>query len=91
MSYEIARLDEIAEITDGRCPFRPVRLHFGISSFGVNVWMGRGLPAIGSSTSTTRPESRRSFTSSSGGRAAFELDGERRDAPAGTFVFVEPG
>ena len=26
-----------------------------------------------------------------GGRAAFELDGERRDAPAGTFVFVEPG
>ena len=26
-----------------------------------------------------------------GGRAAFELDGERRDAPAGTFVFAEPG
>ena len=24
------------------------------------------------------------------GRAVFELDGERRDAPAGTFVFVEP-
>jgi tetratricopeptide (TPR) repeat protein len=25
------------------------------------------------------------------GRAAFELDGERRDAPAGTFVFVRSG
>ena len=24
------------------------------------------------------------------GRAVFELDGERRDAPAGTFVYVEP-
>ena len=43
MSYEIARLDEIEEVTDGRCPFRPVRLHFGISSFGVNVWTGRAV------------------------------------------------
>ena len=25
------------------------------------------------------------------GRAAFELDGERVDAPAGTFVFAPPG
>ena len=28
--YAIARIDEIDEITDGRCPWRPVRFHFGI-------------------------------------------------------------
>src|SRR5437660_12183344 len=32
--YAVAHLDEIDEISDGRCPSRPVRLHFGITSFG---------------------------------------------------------
>ena len=36
--YAVARLDEIDEVSDGRCPFRPVRHHFGITSFGVNAW-----------------------------------------------------
>ena len=40
-SYAVARLDEIEELTDGREPFRPVRHHFGISSFGVNAWTAR--------------------------------------------------
>ena len=39
--YAVARLDEIDEMTDGRCPFRPVRHHFGITSFGVNAWTAR--------------------------------------------------
>ena len=39
--YSVARLDEIDEITDGRCPWRPVRHHFAITSFGVNAWTGR--------------------------------------------------
>jgi hypothetical protein len=42
-SYAVARLDEIEEVTDGREPFRPVRHHFGISSFGVNAWTARGV------------------------------------------------
>src|SRR3954452_8627054 len=37
-SYAVARLDEIDEINDGREPFRPIRHHFGITSFGVNAW-----------------------------------------------------
>jgi hypothetical protein len=41
-SYAVARLDEIDEVNDGRCPFRPVRHHFGITSFGVNAWTARG-------------------------------------------------
>ena len=39
--YAVAHLDEIDEQDDGRCPWRPVRHHFGISSFGVNAWTGR--------------------------------------------------
>ena len=38
--YKVARLDDIDEITDGREPWRPVRHHFGIRSFGVNAWTG---------------------------------------------------
>ena len=40
-SYAVARLEEIEELTDGREPFRPVRHHFGITSFGVNAWTAR--------------------------------------------------
>ena len=39
--YAVAHLDEIDEISDGRCPSRPVRHHFGITSFGVNAWTAR--------------------------------------------------
>ena len=39
--YAIARLDEIDEYDDGREPWRPIRHHFGITSFGINAWTGR--------------------------------------------------
>ena len=39
--YEVARLDEIEELDDGRIPFRPVRHHFGITSFGITAWTAR--------------------------------------------------
>src|SRR6266545_4892628 len=39
--FAVAHLEEIREISDGRCPWRPVRHHFGITSFGVNTWTGR--------------------------------------------------
>jgi tetratricopeptide (TPR) repeat protein len=90
MSYEIARLDEIEEITDGRCPFRPVRHHFGISSFGANLWTAH---AAGDRIINEHDEAgeQEELYLVLNGRAAFELDGERQDAPAGTFVYVEPG
>ena len=31
--YAVVHLEEIDEITDGRCPWRPVRHQFGITSF----------------------------------------------------------
>ena len=91
--YVVAQLDEIDEITDGRCPWRPVRHHFGITSFGVNTWTARDgrrpdhqRARRGGARTRTR-----SSTSCCAGTRTFELDGERVDAPAGTFVFAPPG
>src|SRR6187551_1609328 len=88
--YAIARLEEIEEISDGRCPTRPVRHHFGITSFGVNAWTGReaGDRIINEHDEADEQEELYLVQS---GRARFELDGESVDAPAGTFVFAEPG
>ena len=91
--YAVAHLDEIEEVTDGRAPWRPVRHHFGISSFGVNAWTGReaGDRIINEHTEMTDgAEDDEELYLVHSGRARFEIDGERVDAPAGTFVFVPP-
>jgi tetratricopeptide (TPR) repeat protein len=91
-SYAVARLDEIEELTDGRAPFRPVRHHFGISSFGVNAWTARDAgDRIVNEHDESEPESDEELYLVVRGRAVFELDGDRVPAPAGTFVFAPPG
>ena len=88
--YKAARLDEIDMVDDGRCPWRPVRAHFGITSFGVNAWTAREAgDRIINEHDESDSDEELYFVQQ--GRAAFELDGERLDAPAGTFVFVPPG
>lgn len=90
MSYAVARLDEIEETNDGRCPWRGVRHHFGVQSFGVNAWTGKeaGDRIINEHDEADEQEELYLVQS---GRARFELDGNAVDAPAGTFVFAEPG
>ena len=39
--YTVAQLDQIDEVSDGRCPWRPIRQHFGILSFGANAFTAR--------------------------------------------------
>jgi hypothetical protein len=34
-TYKAAHFSEIQVMDDGRCPLRPVRHHFGITTFGV--------------------------------------------------------
>jgi tetratricopeptide (TPR) repeat protein len=89
--YAVAHLDEIGEITDGREPSRPVRAHFGITSFGVNAWTAKqaGDRIINEHDESAEGEEELYLVHT--GRARFELDGERVDAPAGSFVFAEPG
>jgi tetratricopeptide (TPR) repeat protein len=90
--YAVARLDEIEELTDGREPFRPVRHHFGITSFGITAWTA---PEVGdriiNEHDEADPEPNEELYLVVRGRARFELDGDRVDAPTGTFVFAPPG
>ena len=90
--YAVARLEEIDELTDGREPFRPVRHHFGITSFGVNAWTA---PQVGdriiNEHDESEPDSDEELYLVVRGRARFELDGDRVAAPTGTFVFAPPG
>lgn len=90
--YTVKHLDAIEEITDGRCPWRPVRHDLGITSFGINAWTADAAgDRILNEHAEEEPGSDEELYFVVRGRATFELDGERRDAPAGTFVFVHPG
>jgi tetratricopeptide (TPR) repeat protein len=91
--YAVAHLDEIAEISDGREPLRPVRHHLGITSFGINAWTGRnaGDRLINEHDEAEEEDGQEELYLVQSGRARFELDGEQFDARAGTFVFVPPG
>ena len=90
-SYAVARLDQIDEMSDGRQPWRPVRHHFGITSFGINAWTA---PAIGDRILNEHDESddgTEELYLVQLGRARFEIDGDPVDASAGTFVFIPSG
>jgi hypothetical protein len=89
--YATEHLDEIDELVDARCPFRPVRLHFGMTSFGVNAWTA---PAAGDRIINEHDEQDvgdEELFLVLRGRAVFELDGDRVEAPVGTLVFCPPG
>ena len=92
--YRVAHLENIEEVTDGREPMRPVRLHLGITSFGINTWTGRN---VGDRIINEHDEADDAGEGDEElylvhtGRARFELDGERFDASAGTFVFAPAG
>ena len=88
--YGVAKLDEIDEVTDGREPWRPVRAHFGIRSFGVNTWTGKEVGDRIINEHDEAGEDEELYLVQTG-RARFELDGESVDAPTGTYVFAEPG
>ena len=90
--YAIAHVDEIEELDDGRCPMRPVRHHFGITAFGVTAWTGHETgDRIINEHEEEDPYSHEELYLVLRGHARFELAGEPRDAPAGTFVYVPPG
>jgi mannose-6-phosphate isomerase-like protein (cupin superfamily) len=88
-NYSVAQLADIEEVTDGREPFRIVRHHFGIESFGVNAFTGVN---VGDRiiNEHTEDEGHEELYVITAGRAVFEIDDERVDAPNGTFVYVKP-
>ena len=86
-TYATARLDEIGEQSDGRVPYRPIRHHFGITSFGVNAFVGREPgERIINEHDEDEPDAQEELYLVLTGHAEFELDGARVDAPAHTLV-----
>jgi len=90
--YAVTHVDEIPEQSDGRCPYRPVRHHLGITAFGATAWTGhaKGDRIINEHDESDEPGNEELYLVMRG-HAAFELDGERVDAPAGTMVFARAG
>jgi hypothetical protein len=91
--FSTARLDEIATVDDGRgTPFRAVRHHFGIRTFGVNAMVaGEAGDRLLNEHEESEPESGEELYVVIAGHATFEFDGRSEDAPAGTFVHVPAG
>jgi tetratricopeptide (TPR) repeat protein len=90
-SWTTARVDEIEPISDGRAPWRPVRHHFGIQAFGVNMFTGVEAGDRLINEHDEADDGQEELYLVHTGRARFELGSETLDAPAGTLVHVEPG
>jgi hypothetical protein len=88
--YTVRRLEDIDEISDGRCPFRPVRFELGITSFGVNAFTAGNAGDRIINEHDEEGEHEELYVVMTG-RARFEIGGQPEDAPAGTLVFVQPG
>jgi tetratricopeptide (TPR) repeat protein len=90
--HAVAHLDEIDELVDARCLFRPIRLHLGITAFGATAWTGRAAgDLILDEHDPGDPTADQELFVVLRGRAAFEVDGDSVDAPTGTFVYAPPG
>lgn len=90
--WKAAHLDEIDELEDARCHYRPVRLELGLSAFGASVWTARlAWDLVISEHDPGDPTADQELFLVVRGHAAFELDGRSVDAPAGTFVSAQPG
>jgi hypothetical protein len=90
--YAIARMQDIEEMDDGRCLYRPVRHHLGITTFGATTWTARAAgDRILNEHDESEPASGDELYLVLSGVARFELDGASVTADTGTFVRVEPG
>jgi hypothetical protein len=92
--YEAVHLDQIPELEYDEQPedtdWKPIRIHFGITSFGANVFSARkGGPVIIDHRETEESGTKHEelyYVAS--GNATFTIEGEKVEAPTGTFVYV---
>jgi len=85
-TWQVARLDDI----ERRGRDIPVREHLGIQAFGVNAYTpGEDGTLIGEHDEVGSGQEELYIVLD--GKATFEIDGETVDAPAGTFVSIQPG
>ena len=89
--YSVAHVSEIVtprKAEPGKAPWRAVRRHFGIGSFGIAAYEAQaaGDVLVGDHTEDDTRHEELFFVAA--GRAAIRVGGETVDAPAGTFVAV---
>jgi tetratricopeptide (TPR) repeat protein len=90
-TYAVAHLDQIEEFADAGSRYQPIRHHLGITAFGVTAWIAgtAGEPVINEHDEDDPTADQELFLVLRG-RAVFEIDGDRVDAPTGTLVFAPP-
>ena len=90
--YAVAHLNQIDGLADGAFHYRPVRHHLGMSAFGATAWTvdAAGAPII-SPHDEDDPTSCQELFLVMRGHAVFEIDGNRVEAPEGTFIYAPPG
>jgi hypothetical protein len=85
VKWRVARVDDIEK----RGRFIPVREHLGIHSFGINA-LRRGDDGTLINEHDEAGSGQEELYIVLDGTATFEIDGQTFDAPAGTFVSVQP-
>jgi hypothetical protein len=91
VGYAVAQLDDIEELSDAGCHYRPIRHHLGITAFGVTAWTARAAgERVINEHDEGDPTADQELFLVLRGHAVFEIDGDRVDAPAGTLVFAPP-
>ena len=90
-SYKVAQIDEIDDIDYRQdTHMHPVRHHLGITAFGTNAYTAeKGDERVVEEHYERDGAEELYFVA--GGRATFTLGDETIDAPAGTFIYAEPG
>ena len=87
---KVVHLDQIEPVSGpGTLTWRPVRSTLGIRAFGCNAYTTREAGQDVVEPHTENPQlAHEELYFVASGRATFTIDGERYDAPAGTYVFV---
>jgi tetratricopeptide (TPR) repeat protein len=83
-AMKTAGIDELAR-DDG---WSPVRMHFGVQSFGVNAWTASEVGGRLIGEHDEAPSGHEELYLVTAGHATFTVDGETIDAGPGTVVFV---
>jgi mannose-6-phosphate isomerase-like protein (cupin superfamily) len=89
--YRVAHVTEIVtprREDPGKAPWRAVRRHFDIGSFGIAAYTAEAAGEVFTGDHTELDTRHEELFYVATGRAAIRVAGETVDAPAGTFVHV---
>jgi hypothetical protein len=87
----VRRLEEIPRIEPEEAEdpdWYPLQHHFGLTAFGINVYVARAQGDVLAEEHDERESAHEELYYVTAGRAYFTLDGEEREAAAGTVVAV---